>query len=174
YTTRARKDGEADGRDYHFIDEALFDKMVNSNEFLEHANVYGNRYGTSREAVSAILAGGRDAVLEIDVQGGEKVRNAAPGAVSIAVFPPSPAALRQRLEKRGRDSAEEIGRRLDAASREVRALLAYDYIVVNDELQRAVTQIEWIVRACRLRNGRARETVERTFIGPGEDKRWRG
>ena len=174
YTTRPRKEGEVDGKDYYFIDEVLFDKMVNSNDFLESATVYGNRYGTSREAVNSIVARGRDALLEIDVQGGGKVRRAVPGAVSIAVFPPGREVLRQRLERRGRDSAHEIRRRLDEAAREIPALLTYDYIIVNDELPRAVAQIEWIVRACRLRNGRAREPVERMFLEPGEDTRWRG
>jgi guanylate kinase len=166
YTTRPRKNGEVDGTDYYFINDNKFDKMVNSNEFLEHATVYGNKYGTALKTVKSIVSGGEDAVLEIDVQGGGKVRSALPGAVSIAVFPPDRESLVRRLNARGRDSAEEIERRLDAASREIRELLTYDFLVVNDDLDRAVSQVECIVRACRLRNGRTRETIERTFMQP--------
>jgi guanylate kinase len=161
YTTRRKKPGETDGKDYFFIDEEEFDKMLNLKEFLEHASVYGNRYGTSRERVRGIVARGADAVLEIDVQGGRKVKATLPEAVLVGIYPPDWETLERRLAGRGRDSREEMETRLEAADREMRDLLAYDYLVVNDDLEKAVSQVEWIVRAHRLRRERARERVER-------------
>ncbi len=174
YTTRPRKNGERDGKDYHFINDDIFDKMVKLNEFLEYASVYGNRYGTARDAVRSIVSRGRDAILEIDVQGGRKVKEALPEAILIAVFPPDWESLERRLSARGRDSADEIGRRLEAAAREIRDLLTYEYIVVNDDLETAVARIECIIRASRQRADRARGAIERTFMARGEEKRWRG
>lgn len=161
YTTRPRKNGEADGKDYYFINEEKFDKMIVLKEFLEFATVYGMRYGTSREAVDSIVSQGVDAVLEIDVQGGRKVKEALPGAVLIGIFPPDGETLSRRLEGRGRDSREEMEARLKAADREMRDLLGYDYLVVNDSLEKAVGQVEWIVRAQRLRRERVRGRLER-------------
>lgn len=161
YTTRRRKPGETDGKDYFFIDDVEFDKMLNLKEFLEHASVYGNRYGTSRQRVRGIVARGVDAVLEIDVQGGRKVKETLPEAVLVGIYPPDWETLKRRLAGRGRDSREEMETRLEAAGREMRELLAYDYLVVNDDLEKAVSRVEWIVRAHRLRRERARERVER-------------
>lgn len=163
FTTRPMKQGEVHGRDYYFIDDAEFDKMLISNDFLEHAAVYGNRYGTSRAAVEAIVSRGVDAVLEIDVQGGRQVKAALPGAVLVAVFPPDLASLRRRLFGRARDSLKEMEARLEAAAQEIRGLLSYDYLVVNDDLEAAVTRVEWIVRAQRLRNERARHALAEMF-----------
>ena len=160
YTTRPRKPGEEDGKDYFFIPDAEFDKMVNSKEFLEYATVYGNRYGTSRERVRSIVARGVDVVLEIDVQGGRKVEEALPEAVLVGIFPPDWETLERRLSGRGRDSREEMETRLEAAGREMRELLAYGYLVVNDDLEKAVAQVEWIVRAHRLRRDRVRARME--------------
>src|SRR3990172_327186 len=153
YTTRHRKRGETDGKDYYFIKPEKFDKMINLREFLEFASVYGNRYGTSREAVRAIVSRGKDAVLEIDVQGGRKVKQELPGAVLVAIFPPDRRSLEKRLVGRGRDSSEEMRARLRAAADEARELLSYDYLVVNDNLEAAVSRVEWIVRAARPRRG---------------------
>src|SRR4030066_561085 len=97
YTTRPRKQGETDGKDYYFIKPEKFDKILSLREFLESASVYGNRYGTSREAVRAIVSRGRDAVLEIDVQGGRKVKQELPGAVLVAIFPPDWRSLEKRV-----------------------------------------------------------------------------
>jgi guanylate kinase len=160
YTTRARKPGEVDGVDYRFISAELFDKMVYSSEFLEFAEVYGSRYGTLHDAVREIISRGADALLEIDVQGGRRVKELVPEAVLVAVFPPGWDVLRRRLVERGRDSREEVEARLRAASGEVETLLSYDYLVVNDDLDKAVTRIEWIVRTCRLRRSRMRASVE--------------
>lgn len=160
YTTRRKKPGEEDGKDYHFIGDDQFDRMLNLNEFLEYASVYGNRYGTSREIVRSIVSRGRDAVLEIDVQGGRKIKEALPEAVLVGIFPPDWETLERRLEGRGRDSREEMETRLQAAVREMRELLSYDYLVVNDDLEQAVARVEWIVRAHRLRKERVRGRME--------------
>ncbi|MBI5341948.1 MAG: guanylate kinase [Deltaproteobacteria bacterium] len=161
YTTRPQKNGETDGKDYYFINEDKFDKMIVLKEFLEFATVYGMRYGTSREAVDSVVSRGVDAVLEIDVQGGRKVKEALPGAVLIGIFPPDGETLSRRLAGRGRDSREEMEARLKAADKEMRGLLCYDYLVVNDSLEQAVRQVEWIVRAQRLRRERVRGRLER-------------
>lgn len=160
YTTRRKKPGEEEGKDYHFIGDDQFDRMLNLNEFLEYASVYGNRYGTSREIVRSIVSRGRDAVLEIDVQGGRKIKEALPEAVLVGIFPPDWETLERRLEGRGRDSREEMETRLQAAVREMRELLSYDYLVVNDDLEQAVARVEWIVRAHRLRKERVRGRME--------------
>src|SRR4030067_868164 len=145
YTTRPRKQGETDGKDYYFIKPEKFDKMASLREFLEFASVYGNRYGTSREAVRAIVSRGRDAVLEIDVQGGRKVKQELPGAVLVAIFPPDWRSLAKRLGGRGRDSSEEMRARLRAAADEARELLSYDYLVVDDNLEAAGSRGEGVV-----------------------------
>lgn len=144
--------------------------MLNSNEFLETASVYGRRYGTSRLAVEAIVSNGLDAVLEIDVQGGASVKATVPDAVRIGILPPDWETLRARLTARDRDSREEIERRLAAARREVRELGNYDYLVVNDDLETAVRQVEWIVRARRLRRERTIDAVGRILGKEGEER----
>ncbi len=173
YTTRPRKAGESDGTDYHFVDDATFDKMISLKEFLEYASVFGKRYGTSRRSVGAIVARGNDALLEIDVQGGRKVKEALPEAVLVGVFPPGRRALEERLSGRGRDSSEEMEKRLAAAAAEMRALLEYDYIVVNDDLDRAVDGIACIVRSFRYRRDRVRSRAEEIIRGTGKGPTWR-
>ena len=173
YTTRPRKKGEVDGTDYYFIEPEKFDKMNSSGEFLEFASVYGHRYGTSREAVRSIVSRGKDAVLEIDVQGGKQVKEELPDAILVAVFPPDRRSLENRLIGRGRDSAEEVRDRLRAADDEARELLSYDYLVVNDDLEAAVRRVEWIVRAARLRRVRAFDRLAKIFGGRGKGKPWR-
>ncbi len=160
YTTRPRKPGEENGKDYFFIPDEKFDKMIVLKEFLEYASVYGNRYGTSRKRVRSIVSRGVDAVLEIDVQGGRKVKETLPDSVLVGIFPPDWETLQRRLSGRGRESREEMETRLEAAGREMRELLAYDYLVVNDDLEHAVAQVEWIVRAHRLRRERVRARME--------------
>jgi len=173
YTTRPRKRGEVNGTDYYFITTEKFDKMVSSREFLEFASVYGQRYGTSREAVRSIVSRGKEAVLEIDVQGGKKVKKELPEAILVAVFPPDRRSLENRLIGRGRDSIEEVKARLQAADDEARELLSYDYLVVNDDLEEAVSRVEWIVRAARLRRKRAFDRLAKIFDGSREGKPWR-
>lgn len=173
YTTRPRKAGETDGKDYCFISDAAFDRMISSKEFLEHAAVFGRRYGTSREAVRAIVERGGDALLEIDVQGGRKVKEALPDAVLVGVFPPDRRVLEQRLRGRGRDSRDEMEARLAAAAEEMRTLLGYDYIVINDDLEKAVDGIACIVRSFRYRRDRVRARAEEIIRGTGKDATWR-
>lgn len=169
YTTRPRKAGEAEGRDYHYIETEKFDKMTHSGAFLEYAVVYGNCYGTARETVREIVSRGDDALLEIDVQGGRQVKAALPEAVLIGVLPPGRRALRDRLAGRRRDTPEEVAARLRAAEAEMRALLEYDYIVVNEHLGTAVRDIECVVRSFRHRRERARPRAERILTGSGEE-----
>jgi guanylate kinase len=146
-TTREPRDGELDGRDYHFLDREDFDRRVDAGEFLEFATYSGNRYGTLRSEIESRLAQGRSVVLEIEVQGARQVRAAMPESVQIFIAPPQPAALRERLLARGKDSAEAIDARLAVAAQELAAQDEFAYRVVNDELDRAVEELERIVRA---------------------------
>lgn len=170
YTTRERRPGEVDGVDYHFVDEGKFDNILNTNGFLEHARVYGRRYGTSRAAVESIVSRGVDAVLELDVQGGRSVKAAVPEAVLVGILPPDQETLRDRLVARGRDTREEMERRLTEARQELAALKEYDYLVVNDDLEKAVSRVESVVRARRLRRERAYDVIDRILTDTGEGR----
>jgi guanylate kinase len=146
-TTREPRDGEQDGRDYHFLGREEFDRRAESGEFLEFATYSGNRYGTLRSEIDRRLAMGRSVVLEIEVQGARQVRAAMPESVQIFIAPPEPAALRERLTARGKDSVEAIDARLAVAAQELAAQDEFAYRVVNDELDRATDELERIVRA---------------------------
>ena len=145
-TTREPRNGEVDGRDYHFLSREEFDRRARNGEFLEHATYSGNRYGTLRTEVDRRLAEGRSVVLEIEVQGARQVRAAMPESVQVFVAPPDPAALRQRLEGRGTDSGEAIDERLRTAELELAAQEEFEHVVVNDEIERAAAALERIVR----------------------------
>jgi len=151
YTTRAPRPGEQDGREYNFTDMDRFREMVARGDFLEWAEVHGNCYGTSRPWIEAEMAAGRDVLLEIDWQGAAQVRKLFPAAIGIFVLPPSVAALEQRLTGRGTDSAEVIARRLAAAQAEMRHVGDFDYVIINDELERALGDLRSVVNASRLR-----------------------
>ena len=151
HTTRPPRPGEVDGRDYHFIDVPTFERMVEEGAFLEYAKVFDNYYGTSRAAVEAQLAEGRDVFLDIDWQGARQVRQAWPEAVSIFVLPPSREALEARLRGRGTDSDEVIAGRMARAVDEASHYDEYDYLIVNDDFETAVGDLGAIVRARRLR-----------------------
>jgi guanylate kinase len=146
-TTRRPRAGEADGRDYHFLQAAEFDRRARAGEFLEHATYSGNRYGTLRSEVERRLAAGRSVVLEIEVQGARQVRAAMPEAVLVFIAPPDPSALRERLEGRGTDSPEAIEERLRVAEIELAARDEFPHVVVNDEIDRAAADLERIVRS---------------------------
>ena len=146
-TTREPRDGEQDGRDYHFLGPEEFDRRAEQGDFLEFATYSGNRYGTLRSEVGRLLDGGRSVVLEIEVNGARQVRAAMPESVQIFIAPPEPAALRQRLLERGKDSADAIDARLAVAAQELAARDEFQYQVVNDELDRATDELERIVRA---------------------------
>jgi guanylate kinase len=146
-TTREPRPGEQDGRDYHFLRREEFDRRAEAGEFLEFATYSGNRYGTLRSEIDRRLAAGRSVVLEIEVQGARQVRAAMPESVQIFIAPPEPAALRERLLARGKDSPEAIDARLAVAAQELAAQDEFAYRVVNDELDRATDELEQIVRA---------------------------
>jgi guanylate kinase len=144
-TTRAPREGERDGRDYHFLDRDEFARRADANEFLEHAAYSGNRYGTLRSEVERRLAAGESVVLEIEVQGARQVRAAMPEAVLVFIAPPDPAALRERLEGRGSDDEQAISERLRTAEIELDAQEEFQHVVCNDELERAVDELVEIV-----------------------------
>jgi guanylate kinase len=146
-TTREPRQGEEDGRDYHFLTSEEFERRADEKDFLEFATYSGNRYGTLRSEVERCLSAGRSVVLEIEVQGAQQVRAAMPDSVQIFIAPPDPGHLRTRLEGRGTDSAEAIDSRLDTAEIELAAQGDFDHCIVNDDLPRAVSELEEIVRA---------------------------
>jgi guanylate kinase len=146
-TTREPREGEADGRDYHFLTPADFARRIDEDDFLEFATYSGNRYGTLRSEVSRRLAEGHSVVLEIEVQGARQVRAAMREAVLVFIAPPDPSSLRRRLESRGADSSEAIDARLEVAQQELAAQDEFAHRIVNDDLERATSQLEEIVRA---------------------------
>lgn len=146
-TTRAPREGEADGRDYHFLSAEEFDRRIEAEDFLEFATYSGNLYGTLRTEVERRLAAGRSVVLEIEVQGARQVRAAMRESVQVFIAPPDPAVLRERLNARGTDSAEAIDARLEVAEQEMAARDEFAHQVVNDDLDRAAGELEGIVRA---------------------------
>jgi len=157
YTTRPPRAGEVDGREYHFIGEPEFEKMIAAGDFLEHARVHGNSYGTSRSWIEREIAGDHDVLLEIDWQGAAQVRKLFPHLVGMFVLPPSIEELRRRLLGRGKDSAETIERRLAGAREEISHVLEFEYIIVNDRFEQALEEILSVVRAARV--SRARQAI---------------
>jgi guanylate kinase len=150
YTTRPPRDGEVDGRDYHFVDRPTFEKMIAAGDFLEYANVYGNYYGTSRRWIEKELAGDHDVLLEIDWQGARQVRALFPHMVGIFILPPSLEELRKRLESRGKDSKDAIERRMASAREDISHVLEFEYIIVNEQFEAALLDLESVVRATRV------------------------
>jgi guanylate kinase len=145
-TTRPPRPGEADGRDYHFLDPEEFDRRAREGAFLEHATYSGHRYGTLRSEVDEKLAAARGVVLEIEVQGARQVRAAMPEAVQVFIAPPDPSDLRRRLRGRGTDSQEAIEARLRTAEQELEARQEFPHVVVNDDIERAAGGLEELVR----------------------------
>ncbi|SFR82966.1 guanylate kinase [Marinobacter daqiaonensis] len=154
HTTRPMRPGEQDGVNYHFVSRTTFEAMIARDEFLEHADVFGNYYGTSQVWVEQTLARGQDVILEIDWQGAAQVRRLMPDCVSIFVVPPSAEVLRHRLTSRGTDAPDVVERRLREASEECRHALEFDYLVVNDDFSVALHQLLAIVASQRLRMDR--------------------
>ena len=145
-TTRQPRQGEVNGRDYHFLTAEEFDRRVAAEDFLEFATYSGNRYGTLRSEVERRLAGGHSVVLEIEVQGARQVRAAMRESVQVFIAPPDPAVLRERLDSRGTDAPEAIDSRLEVAEQEMAAQDEFAYRIVNDDLARAAADLEGIVR----------------------------
>ena len=152
-TTRDPRPGEADGREYHFVSVADFRAKIERGEFLEWAEVHGNFYGTSKKWIADQLASGADVLLEIDWQGAQQVRSIFPGAIGIFIMPPSLEELERRLTERGTDSSDVISRRLAAAQAEMRHVGEFDYVIINDSLEQALTDLRSVVRASSLRCG---------------------
>ena len=151
YTTRSPRGAEQDGREYFFVSRKEFEDMIRKGEFLEHADVFGNYYGTSRSFLSKAEQQGKDLLLDIDVKGAAQIKRMLPGAMSTFILPPNRAALEQRLRSRGQDSEEVIQKRLDAATREIENYDKYDYILVNDHLDDSVKALEAILLSERQR-----------------------
>lgn len=165
-TTRERRSSEADGIHYHFISARQFEAMRAAGDLLESAEVHGNRYGTPRGPVEAILGEGRDMLFDIDWQGAQQLREAMGGdVVSIFILPPSMRELKARLERRAEDSAATISARLENARKEIARWRQYDYVLINDDLQRAYSQIIAIIGAERLRRPRVEKGVEEFVTG---------
>ncbi len=155
-TTRLPRNGETDGVSYYFVSREKFSLMIEGDEFLEWARVYDNFYGTPRLPVEETLARGKDVLLEIDVQGGLQVKRKLPEAVLIFLLPPSWKELEARLAGRGSESPEEVQKRLQWAKRELQSLSLYDYVVVNERVEKAVEQIRSIITAEKCRTARFR------------------
>jgi len=151
HTTRPPRPGDVDGEHYHFVNRGVFERLIADNAFLEHAEVFGNLYGTSRNAVEPLLAQGRDVLLEIDWQGARQVRKVMPDSVSIFILPPSREELERRLRTRAADSAVTIARRLAESREEIAHVDDFDYLVVNDEFADALNDLRSIVTTRRLR-----------------------
>lgn len=168
HTTREPRAGEKDGTDYFFVSKAEFRAMAEAGGFLEYAEVYGNLYGTSREAVEAQLQAGQDVLLDIDVQGAMRVKQSLPSAILIFVLPPSFRVLRERLLKRGLDERDTIERRLRIARQEVVCYSKYDYVIVNEDIGRSLFELQSIISAARCTTDRRRERAEEIVKTFGE------
>lgn len=159
-TTRPKRPGEVDGVNYHFVSVEDFQQRKANGEFFESAEVFGNFYATSRLAIEEKLQAGIDVILEIDWQGAQQVRKLMPNASSIFILPPSVAALQQRLENRGQDSAEVIAGRMQQALSELSHWSEYDYLIVNDDFQQAAAELKAIFLAGRLAKSRQQEVLQ--------------
>ena len=163
HTTRAPRGQEKDGREYFFVERAAFDRMIEAGDFFEWAEVHGNRYGTSRQAIEARIRAGGDVVLEIDWQGALQIKKLFSGAILIFVLPPSWDELRARLQRRGEDSDEVIELRLVNARSEVAQVKQFDYVIINEIFERALFDLKAIVHAQRLRFSAQKRVHADTF-----------
>lgn len=168
-TTRSPRQEEVDGTDYRFVDDKEFDEMIQDNKFIEWAEVYGERYGTTREDVKRAFDNKNDVMLEIDVQGARQVKESIPSAVLIFISPPSIEELERRLNQRGTESQKEINRRLKDAHDELNSMDLYDYVVINDEIENAVNQIRSIRRAEKSKISRIRSENSKSGVMVSED-----
>ena len=151
YTTRPPRGAEQNGKQYHFVSREEFEQMIRDDEFLEHADVFGNYYGTARRFLKEAQTKGHDLLLDIDVQGAAQIKQTLPDAVSIFVLPPDRKTLEKRLRHRGEDSDPVIDRRLKAAGREIENYSKYDYILINDDLKESIENLIAVVRSERAR-----------------------
>jgi len=170
YTTRAPRGSEQNGKEYHFVPRAKFEQMIRAHEFLEHANVFGNYYGTARRFLQEAEQKGHDLLLDIDVQGAAQIKQKLPEAVSIFVLPPDRKTLEWRLRKRGEDAEQVIQRRLDTASREIEDYDKYNYILINDVLEKSIESLQDIVLSERRRRAGGALTDEERQIAERADR----
>jgi guanylate kinase len=152
HTTRERRAGEVDGEDYYFVDEEKFDQIKKNNSFIEHANVFGHQYGTSREQIERRLSLGTDVLLDIYWQGARQIKTHFANVVSIFILPPSVETLKQRLLKRQRDDSDTIAFRMEKAQHEIRHHDEFDYLIVNDNFDKALGEMLQIIKAVRLKS----------------------
>ncbi len=160
WTTRAPRAGEHDGEAYHFTDEATFRRLVSEGAFIEWAEVHGHLYGSARDQIESLEATGKDVILDVDVQGARQVRASGASLTSIFILPPSRELLLARLEGRGSESRASLRRRMADALVELREYPAFDYLVINDDLEHAAEELIAIVRASRVERGRRAERAE--------------
>jgi guanylate kinase len=153
-TTRPRRPGEVDGRDYHFVTTERFEQMVAAGEFLEWAHVFGHRYGTLKSEVVKAIEGGRDVLLDIDWQGTQQLKQVDPDIVRVFILPPSMKELERRLTRRGTDSAEVIRRRMDRAAAEISHWAEYDYVLINNDAEKCRELVHSILKSERLKASR--------------------
>ncbi len=165
HTTRPLRGEERDGVDYHFVSEARFEELVQQGAFLEWAQVHGHRYGTTRAEADSRLSRGIDVLFDIDIQGGRQIAEKMPQALLVFILPPDLATLEERLRRRQSDSAEQIARRLLAARSEVESAGFYTYWIINDDIERAVSDLRCILVAERLRRCDNRAMAERFVLG---------
>jgi len=158
YTTRAPRPGEANGREYHFVDDKAFIAMLERGEFLECAEVHGYRYGTSQAMIREALALGQDLVLEIDWQGAQQVRRLHPDCIGVFILPPSVAELERRMRARGQDADAVIQRRLASAEAEMSHAPEFDYVIINKDFDEARQDLQAIIRVQRLRKARTQQS----------------
>lgn len=168
HTTRPARGGEVDGENYFFVSDDQFVQMINEDKFLEHANVFGKRYGTSTAEVAAKRAQGKDVILEIDWQGAQQVRKAIPDAISVFVLPPSVEELAARLTSRGEDTAQSIEKRLGEAKLDMSQAIHFDYLVINADFETALQDFASIVHAARLtRSIQLQKNDVKELVGAG-------
>ena len=160
YTTRPPRGSEQNGKEYFFVTKDQFEAMIAADEFLEHANVFGNYYGTAKRFLREAEARGNDLLLDIDVQGAKQIKKRLPEAVSIFILPPDREKLEWRLRNRGLDSEAVIRRRLDTARREIENYSKYEYILVNEKLERATDELKAVVLAERIRRSKRTPSPE--------------
>ena len=169
YTTRPPRGSEANGRQYYFVSRAEFEKMICKNQFLEHAEVFGNYYGTARRFLEEAERNGRDLLLDIDVQGSAQIQKKIPEAISIFILPPNRKTLEERLRKRGEDREDVIQRRLISAAEEIENYERYNYILVNDRLEDSIEILQSIVRSERwLRSSDVLSTDQQAIIAAAD------
>ena len=157
HTTRAPREGEVDGVNYHFVDKATFETMVEASEFFEHATVFGNMYGTSQQHLQQQLEKGVDVILEIDWQGARQIRQLMPDCRSIYIVPPSTAALRERLDARGQDDEAIIDKRMREAISEMSHYVEFDYLIINDDFDEAKDNLAAIIKGNRMLHERQQQ-----------------